>query len=129
MVNGPRLEELGTPIPTLSPQTVLPAIVIATMTPTSIPRPEALVFDREPVAVHLSLADGPGTYTVDLFWENGAFLRRIFEQKIQGDLETWVEWDARLSDGRQAPSGAYQFVCSKEDRELKRIWIVLKTQP
>lgn len=95
----------------------------------AVPPPsDALVFDQVPVDVDLSLADGPGNYTVDLLTEDGRFLSRIFDQKVAGNLEAWVEWDGTV-EGRRAPSGTYLFVCRKGDRELKRIWVVLKTKP
>jgi hypothetical protein len=87
-----------------------------------------MVFDQLPVAIRVKLADGAGDYTVDLYSEQGAFLKRVFDEKVPGDLEDWVEWDGKLG-GRWAPSGTYLFVCRKETWELKRIWIVLKTKP
>jgi hypothetical protein len=87
-----------------------------------------MVFDQLPVAIHVKLADGPGDYTVDLYSETGMFLKRVFEKKAPGNLEDWVEWEGKLGN-RWAPSGTYLFVCRKETRELKRIWIVLKTKP
>lgn len=123
MVTGPRRW-----IPTTATFTPPLTIPTATRTPTPIPHPDAMVFDQSPVAIHLKLADGPGDYSVDLYSEQGAFLKRVFEEKVPGDLEDWVEWDGKLQD-RWAPSGTYLFVCRKETWELKRIWIVLKTKP
>jgi len=123
MVTGPRRWLPSTP--TFTPSPALPK---AASIPTPAPHPEAMVFDQLPVAIRVKLADGAGDYTVDLYSEQGAFLKRVFDEKVPGDLEDWVEWDGKLG-GRWAPSGTYLFVCRKETWELKRIWIVLKTKP
>jgi hypothetical protein len=122
MVTGPRQW-----LPPTSTATRPRPLPTATRTSTAVPPPSgALVFDQLPVAIHVKLADGPGDYAVDLYDERGVYLKRVFEKKVPGHLEDWVEWDGTL-DGKWAPSGTYLFVCRKGTRELKRIWVVLKT--
>ncbi len=123
MVSGPRHWLPPTATATSTPQ---PPPRLAVPTATQAPPSDALVFDQLPVAIHVSLADGPGVYTVDLYAQDGTPLLRVFEKRVPSRLEDWVEWDGSLG-GRKAPSGQYLFVCRKGERELKRIWVVLKT--
>lgn len=123
MVNGPRQWTPPTATAT-RPRPSAPPTPLPTVTPEA--HPEALVFDHLPVAIHVKLADGAGTYTVDLYDASLRPLERLFEKKVAGNLEEWIEWDGKL-DGRTAPSGSYLFVCRKGERELKRIWLVLRT--
>jgi hypothetical protein len=95
------------------------------MSPT--PPPQALVFENLPVRVFVEFKDGPGAYTVDVLDREGNPVSRLFEAQVSRDREDWVDWDGKDGEGRITPSGVYQLVCRKSGRELKRIWIVLRT--
>ncbi len=96
---------------------------------TPTPPPEALVFENLPVRVFVEFKDGPGVYTVDVRDRDGNPVKRLFEETVSRSREDWVDWDGTDETGARAPSGVYQLLCRKGSRDLKRVWIVLKTRP
>ena len=108
-----------TATPTPHPPRALPQV-------TAGPPQDALTFERLPVTVNVTFADGPGTYTVDVLDAQGKFIKRIFEEKVVRNHDEWVDWDGTDGKGRTVGTGSFLLVCRKGDRELKRLWVVLK---
>jgi hypothetical protein len=101
-----------------------PKLHLYVLTPT--PPPQALVFEHVPVRLFVEYKDGSGTYTVDVLDVDGNQVKRLFGGEVTRAREDWVDWDLTDDWDRHAPSGTYQMVIRKGERELKKIWIVIK---
>ena len=108
-----------TTTPTPHPPRVAPKV-------TPGPLKDALTFERLPVTVNVTFADGPGIYTVDVLDGQGKFIKRIYEEKVVRNHDQWVDWDGTDEADKPAGDGLFLLVCRKGDRELKRLWVVLR---
>ncbi len=114
-----------TPILVRSP-VIPPPLVVLRRPPTPLPaqansRPETIVFTDPPVNVHMSFADGPGVYRLEVADSRGFSLRTLFDRTIGVEREAWSSWDGLDEWGHPRGIGTYYAVLYKDGNLLRRI--------
>jgi hypothetical protein len=122
-----------TPVPTLfiprnTPTAVLPVAPIFTVTAiftANVPQDPSMaatiVFNRPPVNINASFADGPGVYRLEIADANGTHLNTLFNQQVVLEKDTWITWDGTNDDGKLMGAGNYIARLSKDGVLIEKI--------
>jgi len=119
-----------TPIPLSVPpptSTLPPAKARPTAVPTWLPHldlSQTIEFNAPPANVYVEFADGPGQYRVEVVDASGNLLQSIFDGKVVGQNDQWLEWDGRDARGKDTPPGRYFVVVYKDGRPLRSLSVL-----
>jgi flagellar hook assembly protein FlgD len=89
---------------------------------------QELIFQTLPFEVYMTFEDGPGRYQLEVVDESGRPLRMVFDGKIVGEKDTWVNWDGKDSRGQAVQPGHYYLVFYKDGKAIKSISVYLTGQ-
>lgn len=101
--------------------------VISTWAPAFPPKPDqgqTFIFFEPPANIYVTFADGSGHYRVEVLDNKGAVLEVIYDQKVIGKKDSWLEWDGLDGKGHLVPPGRYSIVIFKDGRVLKSLVVV-----
>lgn len=104
----------------------LPSRPKPTPIPTWLPHldsSQAIEFYAPPANIYVEFADGPGHYQVVVVDSAGNFLESLFDGKVVGQIDQWLEWDGRDGKGKDAPPGQYYLVIYKDGKTLRGLSI------
>ena len=112
-----------TPMPVdAQPAAVLPGYAVPTPVPTVILQNDgSIVFGVSNANILVSFGDGPGMYKVEVLDDHFTHLKTLFDQRVLGNSESWLNWNGKDDSGNDVPAGSYFVICSKEGIVLQKI--------
>ncbi len=69
----------------------------------------------------MTFGDGAGRYQLQVVNGQGKSLQAIFDKNIIGEKDSWVTWDGKDNQGREAPPGQYFVIFYKDGKPLRSI--------
>jgi flagellar hook assembly protein FlgD len=120
------LEQKATPV---TPRLPTPLPTLAANPLTVQAQAQTIVFQEWPANIYVSFEDGVGVYRLEVLDASLRHLRSLYEKKVVGQKEDWVEWDGKDDEGKNVPKGEYTVLFTKDGNLLTQMIMLREEAP